>query len=57
LLGAFVIRYCFPSHTARLFAWPIKPTLMSMMLASAYLGGAYFVTAVRAVPEFDPHRR
>jgi hypothetical protein len=46
LLGAFVILYCFPSHTARLFAWPIKPTMTSMMLASAYLGGAYFFVRV-----------
>jgi len=35
-----------PSHTARLFAWPIKPTMTSMMLASAYLGGAYFFVRV-----------
>jgi len=56
LLGAFVIIYCFPSHTARLVAWPIKPTMTSMMVASAYLGGAYVVTAVRVVPEFDPHK-
>ena len=27
LLGAFVILYGFPRHTARLFAWPIKPTM------------------------------
>jgi hypothetical protein len=46
LLGAFVILYCFPSHTARLFAWPIQPTMTSMMLASAYLGGAYFFVRV-----------
>jgi hypothetical protein len=46
LLGAFVILYCFPSHTARLFAWPIKPTMTSMMLASAYLGAAYFFVRV-----------
>jgi hypothetical protein len=49
LLGAFVILYGFPRHTARLFAWPIKPTMTSMMLASAYLGGAYFF--VRVVTE------
>jgi hypothetical protein len=46
LLGAFVILYGFPRHTARLFAWPIKPTMTSMMLASAYLGGAYFFVRV-----------
>ena len=27
LLGAFVILYFFPKETARLFAWPIKPTM------------------------------
>jgi hypothetical protein len=46
LLGAFVILYGFPRHTARLFAWPIKPTMTSMVLASAYLGGAYFFVRV-----------
>ena len=46
LVGAFVILYCFPRHSARLFAWPIKPTMTSMMLASAYLGGAYFFVRV-----------
>ena len=48
LVGAFVILYGFPRHTARLFAWPIKPTMTSMMLASAYLGGAYFFVRVVA---------
>ena len=48
LLGAFVILYGFPRDTARLFAWPIKPTMTSMMLASAYLGGAYFFVRVLA---------
>ena len=48
LVGAFVILYGFPRHTARLFAWPIKPTMTSMMLASAYIGGAYFFVRVLA---------
>jgi hypothetical protein len=46
LLGAFIILYMFPGETARLFAWPIKPTMTSMVLASAYLGGAYFFVRV-----------
>jgi hypothetical protein len=29
-----------------LFAWPIKPTMTPMVLASAYLGGAYFFVRV-----------
>jgi hypothetical protein len=46
LLGAFVILDVFPMDTARLFAWPIKPTMTSMVLASAYFGGAYFFVRV-----------
>ena len=39
---AFAVLYPFPHDTARLFAWPIKPTIMPMILASVYIGGAYF---------------
>lgn len=46
LLTAFVVLYLFPGDTKRLFAWPINPTMTSMMLASAYLGGAYFFLRV-----------
>jgi hypothetical protein len=46
LLGAFAILYCFPQDTARLFAWPIRPTMTPMVLASAYFGGAYFFLRV-----------
>jgi hypothetical protein len=42
LLVAFVVLYPVPTDTGRLFAWQIKPTLTAMVLASAYLGGAYF---------------
>ncbi len=44
LLVAFVLLYFWPSadDTGRLFAWRIAPDMTSMMLASAYLGGAYF---------------
>jgi hypothetical protein len=42
LVAAFVVLYLFPKNTARLFAWTIRPTMTSMMLASAYIGGAYF---------------
>ena len=49
LVVAFVLLYLFPSHTDRLFAWTIRPTMTPMVLASAYLGGAYFfVRASRA---------
>ena len=46
LLVAFVLLYLFPSHTRRLFAWTITPTMTPMVLASAYLGGAYFFVRV-----------
>jgi hypothetical protein len=42
LLVAFAVLYPWPTDTGRLFAWQIKPTLTAMVLASAYLGGAYF---------------
>ncbi|WP_329477595.1 hypothetical protein OG555_36580 [Kribbella sp. NBC_01484] len=49
LVAGFVILYLFPQHTARLWAWPLHPTMTAMVLASAYLGGAYFF--VRAAVE------
>jgi hypothetical protein len=42
LVGAFAVLYPFPHDTGRLFAWPVRPTLTPMILASVYLGGAYF---------------
>src|SRR5258708_15881934 len=42
LVVAFAVLVPWPSDTARLFAWAIKPTLTSMVLGSVYLGGAYF---------------
>jgi hypothetical protein len=47
LLVAFVILYLFPDHTGRLWAWQIPATMTSMVLASAYLGGAYFFVRVQ----------
>jgi hypothetical protein len=46
LLVAFVLLYGFPGDSARLWAWTIRPTMTSMMLASAYLGGAWFFVRV-----------
>ena len=42
LVVAFAVLYPFPHDTGRLFAWPVKPTITPMILASVYLGGAYF---------------
>lgn len=46
LLLGFVLLYLFPGDTRQLFAWTIKPTMTSMVLASAYLGGSYFFLRV-----------
>jgi hypothetical protein len=46
LVVAFVILYGWPGQTARLWAWTIDAQMTSMVLASAYLGGAYFFIAV-----------
>jgi len=48
LVVAFAVLYPFPGDTKRLFAWQIRPTLTAMLLASAYLGGAYFFVRVAA---------
>jgi hypothetical protein len=46
LLAAFVILYLFPGRSGELFAWPVKPSMTARVLASAYLGGAYFFLRV-----------
>jgi hypothetical protein len=51
LLAAFYILYLRTGETKELFAWTIQAPMSAMMLASAYIGGAYFfgraVTAPR----------
>ena len=51
-----MLLYFWPSadDTARLFAWRIVPDFTSMLLASAYLGGAYFFA--RAASAAQWHR-
>jgi hypothetical protein len=46
LIVAWAILYLLPDRTGELFAWPIKPPMTAMMLASAYLGGVYFFVRV-----------
>jgi hypothetical protein len=53
LVVAFAVLYPFPHDTGRLFAWPIKPTITPMILASVYIGGAYFF--LRAATARDWH--
>jgi hypothetical protein len=50
---AFVLLYFFPGDTQHLFAWTIRPTMTPMVLASAYLGGAYFFLHVPAAPRWN----
>lgn len=47
LVAGFLILYSVPDSTDRFFAWTIHPTMTPMMLASAYLGGAYFFARVQ----------
>ena len=53
LLVAFVVLYLFPGDTKLLFAWTINPTMTPMVLASAYLGGAYFFVRVLREPRWN----
>jgi hypothetical protein len=42
LIVAFCVLYPVPTDTQQWFAWEIDPTMTPMVLASAYIGGAYF---------------
>lgn len=42
LVVAAIILLGFPTETARLFAWEIKPPMTAMMLGATYLGGVWF---------------
>lgn len=48
LVLAFAVLYPDPADTGHLFAWHIQPDLTGMVLASAYLGGAYFFARAAA---------
>jgi hypothetical protein len=52
LLTAFAVLYLFPKDTKRLFAWSINSPMTAMVLASAYLGGAYFFIRVLREPRW-----
>jgi hypothetical protein len=45
LLLAFVVLFPDPAETS-VFAWQIKPSMSAMVLASVYVGGAYFFLRV-----------
>jgi hypothetical protein len=42
LVVAAAMLWFWPEDTGRLFAWPIKPPMTAMFLATAYVGGIYF---------------
>ncbi len=49
LLAGFAVLFFWPKDTDTLFAWKINPPLTAMVLASVYIGGAwFFVQAARA---------
>lgn len=41
LVSAFAILYFWPSDTARLFAWTIRPDMTPLLMGAGYLGGGY----------------
>jgi hypothetical protein len=43
---AVLILYFYPDQTAQRFAWPVKPPINAMLMASAYGGGIYFFGSV-----------
>jgi hypothetical protein len=46
LVVGFLVLYPVPTDTQQWFAWTIHPTMTPMILASAYLGGAFFFVCV-----------
>jgi hypothetical protein len=46
LVAAAAILWFRPEDTGRLFAWPIKPRMTALLLATAYAGGIYFFARV-----------
>jgi len=56
LLVGFALLYVVPDDTGRLFAWTIRPTMTSMALGSAYLGGAYFFVRILREPRWNAAR-
>jgi hypothetical protein len=49
LVLASAALYPVPGDAGRFFAWPIKPAITPMILASVYIGGAYFFARAGAV--------
>jgi hypothetical protein len=52
LIAAFYLLYLRTSETKQLFAWEIKAPMSAMMLASAYIGGAYFFARAVFAPRW-----
>jgi hypothetical protein len=52
LTAAFVILYLFPSHTQKLWAWTMHPTMTAMVMGGGYLSGAYFFVRAATVREW-----
>lgn len=46
LVVAVAVLYIWPNDTGDSFAWPIKPPMSAMLLATAYIGGIYYFMRV-----------
>ena len=56
LAAAGVILYVFPSHTARLWAWPISSQLTASVIGGGYLGGAVFFARAASTGRWESLR-
>jgi hypothetical protein len=52
LIAAAILLYIWPNNTDKTFAWTIKPSMTSMMLAASYMGGIYFFARVVAARQW-----
>ena len=52
LVIAVLVLYFVPGQSAERFAWPVKPPITAMLMASAYAGGIYFFGSVIAAKKW-----
>ena len=52
LVIAVLVLYFVPEQSGERFAWPVKPPITAMLMASAYAGGIYFFGSVIAAKKW-----
>jgi hypothetical protein len=52
LVIAVLVLYFVPGQSGEWFAWPVKPPITAMLMASAYAGGIYFFGSVVAAKKW-----